>query len=108
MRLLIDTNVFVEVLFNQRLAAEARTLLNQAKHEFHISIFALHSIGVIAMMRHRARLWPKFVKEMILSGHVKVLSLPLVKLPDISRIGQSFGLDFDSTPRGRKEPHEIN
>jgi hypothetical protein len=44
MRLLLDTNLFIEVLLNQVKAGEARTLLeNRKRHELFVSGCALHS-----------------------------------------------------------------
>jgi len=46
-RLLIDTNIFLEVLLEQARAEEARSLLAAVEsHEFFISDFSLHSIVV--------------------------------------------------------------
>ena len=46
MKLLIDTNVFLEVLLSDAKAAEARALLeNAGGHDLFVSDFALHSIG---------------------------------------------------------------
>ncbi len=46
MRLLIDTNVFLEVILEQDKAKEARDLLSKAEeHEFFISDYSLHSMG---------------------------------------------------------------
>lgn len=48
MKLLLDTNVFLEILLEQERAAEARTLLKQtSEHEFFLSDFSLHSIGLL-------------------------------------------------------------
>jgi predicted nucleic acid-binding protein len=44
MRLLVDTNVFIEVLLNQVSASDARSFLQNRKgHELYVSDFALHS-----------------------------------------------------------------
>lgn len=58
MRLLIDTNTFLEVLLNQREAQEARILLQKSDvHAWFISDFARHSISII-LLRHKAfSLW---------------------------------------------------
>jgi len=48
MKLLIDTNIFLEVLLEQSRADEARDLLLKTdEHNFLISDFSLHSIGVL-------------------------------------------------------------
>ena len=46
MRLLIDTNIFLEVLLEQDRAAEALQFLTKTgEHEFFMSDFSLHSIS---------------------------------------------------------------
>ena len=48
MRLLIDTNVFLEIILQQDKAEQAKTLLERTEnHEFFISDYSLHSIGVL-------------------------------------------------------------
>lgn len=94
MRLLIDTNVFLEVIYNQRRAADARKLL-ESDHHFYISDFALHSIGVSLLSRGRASRWPDFINETILSGEVQVLTVPFDLLPGVMVTAQRLHLDFD-------------
>lgn len=46
MRLLVDTNIFLEILLEQSRAEEAKHLLRKVdQHDFFISDFALHSVG---------------------------------------------------------------
>jgi hypothetical protein len=105
MRLLVDTNVF-------------------------ISVFSLHSIGLIMMRNGRENRWPFFLKDMITSGRVKVLTLQtddLAKVPATARqlswdfddafqyvVAETYGLtivsfdtDFDTTPLGRQTPQAV-
>lgn len=130
MRLLIDTDIFLEVIYNQKRADAARTLLESSNHQLFISDFALHSIGV-SMIRHgRAARWPDFISEMILSGQVEVLTISLDVLADVAETAQrlnldfddayqyvvaeyndltivSFDRDFDHTKRGRRDPQTV-
>jgi len=131
MRLLIDTNIFLEVIYNQRRAPDARVLLESEDHQLYVSDFALHSIGVSMLNRGRASRWPDFVSETILSGQVEVLTVPYDLLPQVTATAQrlnldfddayqyvvaeyndlilvSFDRDFDHTPRKRQAPQTIN
>jgi len=131
MKLLLDTNVFLEVIFNQRQALIARVLLNSVNHELFISNFSLHSVGVQVIRRRGGKRWRRFLEELILPGHVTVLALSSDKLRSVGDIAQRFGLDFDDayqyvtaeendltlvsfdrdfdkTTRGRQTPQEIN
>ncbi|MCX7855873.1 MAG: hypothetical protein N2556_07875 [Anaerolineae bacterium] len=48
MRLLLDTNIFLEILLGQERAEEAKRLLSQVdQHEFFVTDYAVHSIGVL-------------------------------------------------------------
>jgi hypothetical protein len=95
MKLLLDTNIFLEVIFNQRQALIARVLLNSVSHELFISDFSLHSIGAQLIRRRGAKRWRRFLEELILPGHVTVLALSGAKLLDVGDVAQRFGLDFD-------------
>jgi len=130
MRLLIDTNIFLEVVYAQKRAGEARRLLESRRHQFFVSDFALHSVGVSMLRRARAAQWPDFIDEMILSGLVEVLTISFDHLAEVTETAQrlnldfddayqyvvaehndlvivSFDHDFDHTKRGRREPQSI-
>ena len=131
MRLLIDTNIFLEVLLNQRDAQEARDLLQKSDvHECVISDFALHSISVILVRYKAFSLLRRFLADTVLSGSVGVLVLMPNDLDQVIATAERFGLDFDDayqyvvaerhnlaivsfdadfdrTPRGRQRPATI-
>ena len=111
-------------------AMNARLLMNDRRHALHISIFSLHSIGVNLLRQHLAQRWQRFLREMVLSGQVQTLTLPVTELMRIPVIVQqhsldfddayqyltaehfqltlvSFDKDFDRTPRGRQTPQAI-
>lgn len=130
MKLLLVTNVFLEAIHNQPHAMTARLLLNDRRHELHTSIFSLHSIGVNLLRRRLTQRWQLFLREMVLSEQVQVLTLPIPELMRIPLIIQQYSLDFDDayqyltaehfqltlvsfdkdfdhTPRGRQTPQAI-
>lgn len=48
MKLLVDTNIFLEVLLEQTRANDAKQLLSKIDlHDFLISDFSFHSIGIL-------------------------------------------------------------
>ncbi len=48
MKVLLDTNIFLEILLAQENAENAKALLIQsAQHEFFITNYSLHSIGLL-------------------------------------------------------------
>jgi predicted nucleic acid-binding protein len=65
MKALLDTNVFLEIILSQEKAEDAKSLLlKSAQHEFFLTDYSLHSIGLLLFrksnMKHFARLWMKF------------------------------------------------
>ena len=128
MRLLIDTNVFLEVMLGQSQAQAFLALAGQ--HEFHLSNFALHPICQILLRRKLFVVWEGFLKVAIFSRNIAVLSFQAADLQEVidtarllrldfddayqyalaekhNLIFVSFDQDFDKTPRGRQTPQAI-
>jgi predicted nucleic acid-binding protein len=99
MKLLLDTNIFLEIILDQEKANDAKSLLLQAEqHDFYMSDYSLHSIdsiGLLMFRRNKHKDFQKFVEDVILDGGVEVLSLSPDKLKDIVQFSQKFSLDFD-------------
>ena len=96
MKLLLDTNIFLEVILDQERAIEARTLLSEVEgHEFFISDYSLHSIGLLLFRRGRHEVFRQFLKDMVLEAGVTVIALAAQEMEDIVQIARRFGLDFD-------------
>ena len=54
MKFLVDTSIMLEVILEQTKADEARALLKKTEeHDFFISDFSLHSIGLILFNRNQ-------------------------------------------------------
>ncbi|GIV77144.1 MAG: PIN domain nuclease [Litorilinea sp.] len=96
MRLLIDTNIFLEVLLEQDRAEEARQLLTRnQEHEFFISDFSLHSIGLLLFRRRQQDVFRRFLADMLFNAGVGVVALPATEMETVIRASQQFNLDFD-------------
>lgn len=131
MRLLVDSNVFLEVLLRQEKADEAMALLSGVEsNEFFISDFALHSVGLILFYRKRHDDFRRFLRDMVLDAGITELRLPAEAAQPVTDIAIQFNLDFDDayqyaiaqeydltlvsfdsdfdrTERGRRTPGEI-
>ena len=131
MRLLLDTNILLEVLLAQAKAEEAKKFLaNPAEHDLFISDFSLHSIGVVLFRHKLPSAVEQFVKEMLFDGEILLLSLEPEDMDSVVNSGNRFNLDFDDayqyalaekydltlvsfdadydrTVRGRKTPAQI-
>jgi len=95
MRLLIDTNIFLEVVLERDAAGDAKHLLSSVgAHDFFVSDFTLHSIGVFFFRRRQHEVFGRFLKDMLDLG-MAVVSLPVESMKPIVSIAVKFNLDFD-------------
>ena len=96
MKLLLDTNIFLEVILDQERANEARTLLSEIEgHEFFISDYSLHSIGLLLFRRGKHEVFRQFLRDMILGVGVAVITLSAQEMESLIEVAQRFNLDFD-------------
>lgn len=131
MRLLVDTNIFLEVLLEQARSNEAKELLAKTDtHDLFISDFSLHSIGLILLRRNQADAFRDFLSDMVTGADTRVALLNPDEMRAVADHAATFGLDFDDayqyavaekydltivsfdrdfnrTPRGRSEPSAI-
>jgi predicted nucleic acid-binding protein len=95
-RLLIDTNIVLEVILEQAKAEEAQALLVKTEeHEFFISDYALHSIGLLLFRRKQPHMFQEFVNDMMFQAGIMVASLSVEDMVSVIEAAQRFGLDFD-------------
>jgi len=130
-KLLLDTNVFLEVLLEQANASAAVELLrNKAGHSLFLSDYALHSIATFMIRKRRLKALQEFLADVVDAGRVHVAAVPVPDLHIVidhavrfnldfddayqftlaDRLGLtlvSFDHDFDRTPAGRRTPGEI-
>lgn len=96
MRLLIDTNIVLEVILEQAKAEEAQALLARTEeHEFFISDYALHSIGLLLFHRKQHPVFQQFLDDMMLQAGMMVASLSVEDMRSVIEAAQRFNLDFD-------------
>jgi predicted nucleic acid-binding protein len=131
MRLFIDTNIFLEVILEQEKVEDAKTLLSKMEeHDFFISDFSLHSIGLLFFYRKQQDIFQQFIKDMIADTGILITSLSVDDMESVVKVSQKFNLDFDDayqyvvaekndleiisfdsdfdrTDRGRKTPDNI-
>jgi predicted nucleic acid-binding protein len=96
MRLLVDTNIFLEILLAQSRADEAKGLLRKVDmHDFFISDFSLHSIGLLLLRQRKPEVFRQFVADMVVNAGVIQLSLSPLEIDEVITAATSFRLDFD-------------
>ncbi len=131
MKALLDTNIFLEIILSQERVEESKSLLlKSAQHEFFITDYSLHSIGLLLFRRNQHEAFRTFLEDVLLNGGVGLLSLLPNDMDIVIASSQKFSLDFDDayqyaiaisrdavvvsfdtdfqrTDRGYKTPHEI-
>ena len=131
MKLLLDANIVLELLLEQDRAKEAGELMTRVSdHDFFLTDFAFHSIGIALFQKRKYDKFIRFVEDMIVNAGTVVAVL---QEPDAQQIVShaqrytldfddayqytaaekyeltivSFDSDFDKTERGRKTPQEV-
>ena len=96
MKALLDTNVFLEIILSQERANEAKELLLKAgQHEFFITDYSLHSVGLLLFRRKQHEAFRAFVEDVLLNGGIGLLSLNSDEMEAVISTSQKSGLDFD-------------
>ena len=128
MKLLLDTNVFLEVLLRQAHAAGAKEVIaNKVGHDLHVSDFSLHSIGLLFVRRKRHPEFERFLDDLVSNVGATMVGLQIAQLATVAKTAAnhkldfddayqytaaelfgleivSFDSDFDGTPKGRTPP----
>ena len=131
MRLLLDTNIFLEIILDQEKSPDVKALLSKSEeNEFFISDYSLHSIGLLLFRLKQHDVFRQFLTDMMINVGVIIISLAVEDMETAINIARMFNLDFDDayqysaaekynltivsfdsdfdrTPRGRKTPAEI-
>ncbi len=96
MKALLDTNIFLEIILSQERAGEAKSLLlKSASHEFFITDYSLHSIGLLLFPRNQHEAFRAFLEDILLNGGVGLLTLLPDEMETMIASSQNFRLDFD-------------
>jgi len=96
MRLLLDTNIFLEVILEQERAGEAQSLLSAIEeHEFFLSDYSLHSIGLLLFRRRQHEVFRQFLIDMFLEAGVAIVALSAWEMDGVIQVAKRFSLDFD-------------
>ena len=96
MKALLDTNIFLEIILSQEKAEEAKNLLLKSEqHEFFITDYSLHSIGLLLFRRKQHDAFRAFLDDVLVNGGIGMLSLLPDDMDSVISASQRFGLDFD-------------
>lgn len=93
--MLVDTNVFIEILLGQQKASAAKRFLNaQPKGSLCISEFSLNSIGLKLFASKQKALWQNFCDDLA-RNQVQRLILQHADVPVFIANSNRWNLDFD-------------
>jgi len=90
---LVDSNIFLEVLLNQRKKSECKKFLSDNIDVLHTTDFSLHSIGVIMFKYGNEEDFVNFTEDVL--PNIKVLTLPVNQYAELGDIKKKYNLDFD-------------
>jgi uncharacterized protein len=94
--LLLDTNVWLELLLVQAKAEEVRQLLQDVESsDCALTDFSLHSIGIILTRLKKHDLFMEFLFDTLQDSEVRMIRLDSAGLAEVPTICRRFGLDFD-------------
>ena len=97
MKLLIDTNIFLEVLLEQVQANDAQALLATVEaHEFFISDFSLHSIGLLLFRRKQFPVFRDFLEDVVSHARMTVILLSASDLESVVQSAQKHNLIWEN------------
>jgi predicted nucleic acid-binding protein len=93
---LLDTNIWLELLLGQEKAARVSRLLSETPVErLHVTDFSLHSVGVILTRAGRLATLSRFLNDLLSPPGVSVVRLSPEELRLLPAISDRFELDFD-------------
>ncbi len=128
--MLIDTNIFVELLMigsNFEKVFEFFTKIPMKRMA--VTDFTVHSVGILLNRFGKIEYYAKFIDDLAV-GEISIISLDMISLLEIPKVVRKYNLDFDDayqyvtaekhdliivsydsdfdrTPRERKTPEEI-
>lgn len=98
MRLLIDTNIFLEIILEQEKADEAKALLAKAAdHDLFVSDYSLHSIGLLLFRRKQHDVFQTFLRDIAINAGVTMVSLSPDDMEATVDVAAKYDLDFDDS-----------
>lgn len=131
MKLLLDTNIFLELILGQQREQEVKDLLSKVdKYDFLVTDFSIHSIGLLLFRRGQHQMFLEFLTDVFIEGGISIIGLNIEDLKELTHFSKQFTLDFDDayqyvyaekynltiisfdtdfdrTERGRKTPDEV-
>ena len=90
---LVDTNIFLEILLDQKRSSDCKNFLEKNYDKIFISDFSLHSIGVILFRYKKKEIFKDFIQDIL--SEIKILNLPSKEYDIFIETTELPNLDFD-------------
>jgi len=89
MKLLLDTNIFLEIILDQEKSPDAKALLSKSEeNEFFISDYSLHSIGLLLFGLKQHDVFRQFLMDMMINVGVIMISLSVENMIFVLKKGR--------------------
>ena len=96
MKVLADTNIFLEVVLRQEKSGDVKEIITKSsEHEFYISDYSFHSIGLLLFRKGLHPIFLQFVNDMFPNGIARLLTLRPEDMESVIDAAIKFNLDFD-------------
>ncbi len=96
MTFLLDSNIWLELLFEQSRAEEVRRLLETIPMaQLAVSEFSVYSIGIALANNNLEDAFVQFVEDTLEGTALNWVRLDMAGLKETMNIRKAFGLDFD-------------
>jgi uncharacterized protein len=99
-KIVIDTNIFLELLLHQDRTAESLFLMKKIEGgsvEAYITGYTLHSIEFTLDRRKQPKLLEEFLGQLMNAQGLQVYQTELAEEKEIASLTQTINLDFDDT-----------
>lgn len=96
LNLLLDTNIWLELLLAQQKADEVQEFLSRSNSsDLALTDFTLYSIGIILTRHHKFDLFADFVADTLEHAAIQLVSLGVTEMQQLVVNQQQLRLDFD-------------
>lgn len=77
MNLLLDSNIFLELILDQERSSEVRALFEKpSDFDFFVTDYSVHSIGLLLFRRNQHEILAEFAND-LMSMAVEIVTIPL-------------------------------
>lgn len=96
MNMLLDTNIWLELLLDQQRAGEVQSFLQHSNTaDLAMTDFTLYSIGIILTRHHKHDVFTDFIADTLENAVIQLITLNVDEMRQLVKYQQKLRLDFD-------------